>query len=128
MPPKIILDHNPRINAMLQKIGLMDIEGFEVYENVILAYDSDVDIRLREVVDRVTTYFRHNLILVHEQDGTLSMIWKNHIAEPFFVGQSIATTYPDGSLDHWHIGFSRLASDIEKDYKVNFWLDRFYLN
>lgn len=112
-----IPDHH--IKDVLQATGLFGvISKVELYKKVILAYDPDQDERLKEVVERVTTYFRHDLLAVHECDGSITMIWKNKVPEPFLPGNTIATTCSDGSLDHWHIVHSVTSQSIEQKQRL----------
>lgn len=106
------------IKAMLDATGLLGIIAkLEVYKKVILAYDPDLDERLKEVVEIVDPYFRHNLQVVHECDGALTMIWKDEVPECFLKGESIAVTCSDGQLDFWHIGHSITSQKIALDYR-----------
>jgi hypothetical protein len=112
----ILDDH---IKDVLAATGLFGIiSKVELYKKVILAYDPDQDERLKEVVERVTTYFRHDLLAVHECDGALTMIWKTKVPEPFLPGNSIATTCSDGSLDHWVIVHSVTSKSIEQKHRL----------
>lgn len=106
------------IKILLDATGLFRIiTKIEVYKNVILAYDPDLDERLKEVIEIVIPYFRNNLQVVHECDGTLTMIWKNEVPECFMPGESIDVTYSDGQLDFWHIGYSTSSQKITQNYK-----------
>lgn len=110
---------NVHLKEVLKATGLFGIiSKIELYKKVILAYDPDLDQRLKEVVDRVDIYFRHDLMAVHECDGSLTMIWKNNVPEPFLTGNSIATTYSDGSLDHWCIVHSVTSQSIETKQRL----------
>lgn len=112
-----IPDHH--IKAVLEATGLFGvISKVELYKKVILAYDADQDERLKEVVERVTIYFRHDLLAVHECDGSLTMIWKNKVPEPFLPGNTIATTCSGGSLDHWRIVHSVTSQSIEQKQRL----------
>ena len=42
------------------------------------------------------------------------MLWKNEVPECFKEGESIMTTYPDGSPDFWSIGHSVSFFKIQK--------------
>ena len=127
MPLKKILDQNPMLKQKLHRMGLIDIAGFELYYNAILVYDSDIDSRLREVVDCVG-YYQHNLSLVYEKDGTLTMLWKDKIPPMYHEGMTIATHYPDDSVDHWYIGISKLEKDFNREYLQQKWKGQFNLN
>ena len=92
------------------------IAKIEVYKKVILAYDPDLDERLKEVVDIVSEYFRPDLQVVHECDGVLTMIWKTEVPECFLPGESICVPCADGQLDCWLINHSISSQIIAPQY------------
>lgn len=101
------------IKTLLDATGLFGIIAkIEVYKKVILAYDPDLDERLKEVVDIVSGYFRSDLQVVHECDGVLTMIWKTEVPECFLPGETICVPCADGQLDPWLINYSTTSLDI----------------
>ncbi len=90
------------------------IYKIELYKKVILAYDCDLDERLKEAVDYVTTHSRAELLAIHECDGSLCMIWKNKVPGLFLQGKSLPITYSDGAVDEWHISESVTSQSIEQ--------------
>lgn len=115
------------IKALLDTTGLFgSIAKIEVYKKVILAYDPDLDERLREVVDIVSEWFRPDLQVIHECDGILTMIWKNDVPECFLPGETICVPRTDGQLDPWLIHHSTTSLKIAQEYKQQR-LNEYYL-
>ena len=104
-----------QIVRMLDATGLFGIiSEIEVYHKVILVFNSGLDDRLREVVDQMEPCFRLNLLAIHEYNGHLTMLWRDGVPECCEEGETVATTYTDGSVDFWHIGYSVVLQELQK--------------
>lgn len=82
-PPNIVSIRQPQLNEGQRIINALRATGYfgiisklELYNNVFLAYDQDEDPRLKGVVDRIKTpYLTEDLMVAHECDGALVLIW-----------------------------------------------------
>ena len=113
------------ILAVLNSLKIFGIiEKLEWYQGVLLAYDPDIDQRLKQIVDQMHPYFRGDLQVVHECDGVLSMIWTSGVPKDYAVGNSMETQYHDGSFDYWHIGYA-INLDVRLATQIRNPIDRF---
>jgi len=117
-------DRRQRIINDLRATGYFGIiTKLELYNNVILAYDKDEDPRLKGVVDRIKTpYLTEDLMVAHECDGALVLIWKDKVPELFSERKCVAATYPEDkfpyeNIDYWYIQVSISVRSIEEKFK-----------
>ena len=110
----------PTISKLIQTNLFVIIDRIEVYDNVILVYDQDNDVRLKPVVDRINNNFKDYLYLIYECDGTLLLIWKEIIPNLYKEGNSIAAIFPNDTLqeyiDYWDIGKSIILLDFNDKF------------
>jgi hypothetical protein len=106
-----------RIKNALEASGLFStIAKIELYQRVILAFDLDIDYRLKKVVDLVLEDFRKDLMVVHESEGAVTMIWKQNIPEAFLKDKWVAIDSDSGNRDFWQIIHSVTSKSITENY------------
>lgn len=96
------------------------IQKVELYHNVMLAFDQDIDLRLKQVVDNLTSELRENLLVAHECDGALTLLWKNNIPFDFLEGKEVQVLYEDEGIDNWKIVHSTTAKKINFSNSFNY--------
>lgn len=127
MPTNYTTAQDRTIISLLRATGMFSyaISKLELYHGVVLAYDIDEDMRLREAVDNIQSpYPDENLMIAHEREGALTLIWKGKVPERFSEGNSVVTTYPNDpddpspeeSLDYWLILHSVNSQVIDQQY------------
>jgi len=75
-----------------------NVYGYEVYKDVVIAWDEDRDTRIKTFIDELSENERFNLVMCNENKGDLTLWWTDQIPEKF---QSKKSVVVEG--DYWNI-------------------------
>lgn len=82
--------------------GVSTHYGFSVCDNTLIVWDEDRDVRVLEVLRKMPLDVRSELLLIHEHEATLWMVWDKLVPDAYKEGTEIPTS--DG--DTFSVGYS----------------------
>lgn len=80
--------HRDQLSERIPKA--MDKNGFSIYKNVLIVWDSVQEKKLLEVLDSFIDAHPNELLIVHFADNLLEMIWKDNV--PAGLGPRVTDT------------------------------------
>jgi hypothetical protein len=95
------------VNQESRRSGVREA-GVSSYEGIIVFWDSDIDVRVIQFIERLPSGVKEQLVAIHEREARLWLWWKDEVPATYEEGQC-----HDFAGDMWRVERSQTSDAVD---------------